>query len=154
ANTATFVVNTPGAFDVTTTGTPDAIIGVVGLPPGLTFSPIGGGAVTISGTPLAGTAGGYPVTITARNGVPSDAFQTFTLIVANNTTAAPLFTSAPSAAFRLGLGGTFTVRTAATPTVGTIAQVGVPAGVTFTDNGDGTATLSLTGSPVAGLYTI
>jgi hypothetical protein len=161
ANTTTFAVGALSTFTITTTGTPAASINpVVPLPVGVNFVDNGDGTATISGTPLVGTgsplvstAGLYPVTITATNGVGT-ATQNFTLAVMNNVTGTPLFTSAPSAAFTIGLGGTFTVRTAATPAVGTIAQVGVPAGVTFTDNGDGTATLSLTGSPVANLYAI
>src|SRR5262249_11592836 len=138
ANTTTFAVGTLSTFTITTTGTPSALINPAGpLPPGVNFVDNGDGTATISGTPLAGTgsplvstAGLYPVTIIATNGVGT-ASQNFTLAVANNVTATPLFTSAPSTAFTLGLGGTFTITTAATPAVGTIAQVGVPAGVTF-----------------------
>src|SRR5262249_26824372 len=137
ANTTTFAVGTLSTFTITTTGTPSAAINPAGpLPPGVTFVDNGNGTATISGTPLVGagtplasTAGLYPVTITATNGVGTPASQNFTLTVANNVTATPLFTSAPSAAFTLGLGGTFTITTATTPAVGTIAQVGVPAGV-------------------------
>jgi hypothetical protein len=57
-------------------------------------------------------------------------------------------TSAPSATFALGSPGSFTVTTSGTPTP-TLTRTGaLPAGVTFVDNYDGTATLA--GTPTAG----
>src|SRR5437773_1640105 len=56
---------------------------------------------------------------------------------------APVITSANGATFTVGSAGTFTVTTSGSPTVTTIAETGVlPTGVNFTDNGNGTATLS------------
>jgi hypothetical protein len=50
------------------------------LPAGVSFVAADGSA-TLSGTPAAGTAGTYPVTLTASNGTSPDATQTFTLTV-------------------------------------------------------------------------
>lgn len=68
-------------FDVTTTGTPDAVLTKTGaLPTGVTFTDNGDGTATIAGTPGA-TTGAFPITITAHNGVTPDDTQTFTLTV-------------------------------------------------------------------------
>jgi hypothetical protein len=68
---------------------------------------------------------------------------------------APAITSADNATFIIGSSGTFTVTTTGYPTP-TISKTGaLPSGVTFTDNGDGTATLAGTpGAGTAGEYNI
>ena len=61
----------------------------------------------------------------------------------------PAFTSADNAAFNVGSAGSFTLTTTGVPTVSAITISGtLPAGMTFTDNLDGTATLA--GTPIAG----
>ncbi len=58
------------------------------------------------------------------------------------------FASANNATFTVGQAGSFTVQTAGLPPATSITQSGsLPAGVTFTDNGNGTATLA--GTPAA-----
>jgi hypothetical protein len=47
----------------------------------VTFVDNGNGTATISGIPGAGTAGAYPITITATNGIGTPASQSFTLTV-------------------------------------------------------------------------
>ena len=130
---------------MTSTGFPTAALSEVGsLPSGVTFSDNGDGTATLSGTPAAGTGGTYPITITATNGVSPDATQTFTLTVDE----APAITSGDSTTFTEGSAGTFTVTSTGFPTAA-LSEVGsLPSGVTFSDNGDGTATLS--GTPAAG----
>src|SRR5262245_5021676 len=65
------------------------------------------------------------------------------------TQQAPTITSANTTTFTVGQAGTFTVTTTGVPPVKTITENGaLPSGVMFTDNGDGTATLS--GTPAAG----
>jgi putative Ig domain-containing protein len=82
ANSATFTVGTAGTFTVTTTGFPlDPITETGPLPSGVTFVDNGNNTATLSGTPAAGTAGTYPITITASNGVLPNATQAFTLTV-------------------------------------------------------------------------
>ena len=114
----------------------------------MNFTDNGDGTATLTGMPAAGSAGSYALTFTATNGVGTPASQNFTLMVGNNVTATPLFTSAPSGTFTIGVSGNFDITTAATPAVASITRVGVlPAGVGFLDNGDGTARLS--GTPQA-----
>jgi YVTN family beta-propeller protein len=99
AASATFTVGMPGSFQVIATGNPTPMLTESGaLPPGLTFTtatsvataqpvmderalPNGTVIGTISGTPVAGSAGIYHITFTATNGVPPDATQSFALTV-------------------------------------------------------------------------
>ena len=146
----TFTVGTAGTFPVMTTGSPTAAISATGtLPSGVTLVDNGNGTATLAGTPAAGSQGNYPITITAANGVLPNATQNFTLTV-NPATAAPVVTSATGTTFAVGTAGTFSVTTTGVPTAALSATStpGLPSGVTFKDNGNGTATLS--GTPPAG----
>src|SRR5207249_1015351 len=69
---------------------------------------------------------------------------------------APTITSADSAAFLLGTASTFTITAAGNPTPESITVSGtLPAGVTFHNNGKGTATLSGRPAPgTAGTYSL
>lgn len=61
----------------------------------------------------------------------------------------PTFTSDDNATFNIGAHGTFGITTSGVPSVSSITMTGsLPSGLTFTDNGDGTATIS--GTPDAG----
>ena len=51
------------------------------LPTGVSFADLGTGMALLSGTPAPGTAGMYPLTITAVNGNGSPAMRTFVLMV-------------------------------------------------------------------------
>jgi hypothetical protein len=63
------------------------------------------------------------------------------------------FTSAATATFTAGSAGTFTVTTAGNPAPAITSSGALPTGVTFTDNGDGTATLAGTpGAATGGTY--
>jgi IPT/TIG domain len=234
ANATAFTAGTAGTFTVTTTGSPAPSITETGtLPSGVTFVDNGKGTATLSGTPATGTAGIYPITITAHNGAGADATQPFTLTVnasadtdltisnpfpppaaitvvahgpkgavvtyplptvsdPDDTTAPapacspasgavfpvgtttvtcsasdsddtpstvsvsftvtvnepPAITSANATTFTMGKTGTFTVTTTGSPTPSITEAGTLPSGVTFADNGDGTATLS--GMPAAG----
>lgn len=80
ANAATFTIASAGSFTVTATGSPAPTLSVTGaLPSGVTFTPATG---VLAGTPAAGSAGSYPLTFTASNGVAANATQSFTLTVA------------------------------------------------------------------------
>jgi Putative Ig domain len=82
ANSTTFAAGVAGTFTVTTTGTPTPSLTETGaLPSGVTFKDNGNGTATLSGTPATVTTGRYTLTITAHNGVGSDASQSFTLTV-------------------------------------------------------------------------
>jgi len=81
-----FKVGAAGSLAITATGTPTPSLAETGaLPSGVTFSDNGNGSATLSGTPATGTAGTYPLTITARNGAGTDASQSFTLTVTSAT---------------------------------------------------------------------
>jgi hypothetical protein len=146
ATTTAFGVGVAGSFSITTLGSPRPAITMTGtLPTGITFHDNGNGTATLSGTPPVGTVGTYPLTFTASNGVGSAATQAFTLVVQDE----PIFTSATTATFTVGSAGTFSVTTSAAPAVTSITRTGaLPAGLTFTYNGNGTATIA--GTPAAG----
>jgi Putative Ig domain len=150
ANATTFTVGTASSFPVMTTGSPTAAITESGaLPSGVTLVDNGNGTATLSGTPASGSQGSYPFTITAANTVLPNAVQSFTLTV-NPATAAPVITSATGTTFAAGTAGTFSVTTTGYPTatLSDTSSPALPSGVTFKDNGNGTATLS--GTPPAG----
>jgi hypothetical protein len=144
AAATTFARNAAGTFTVTASGFPTPTLQSTGaLPAGVTFTANSNGTATIAGTPT--TDGSFPLTITATNGVGTAAAQNFTLTVSG----APAFTSASSTSFQVNVAGTFTVTTVGTPPVTTITRTGsLPTGVTFSDNGNGTATLA--GTPGVG----
>ena len=78
ANNTTATIGTALSFQVTSTGYPAPNYSLTGaLPSGVTFHP---GTGILSGTPRAGTAGTYPVTITATNSTGT-VTQSFTLVV-------------------------------------------------------------------------
>ena len=141
----TFTTSTAGSFTVTTTGSPTSSLAKTGtLPIGVTFTDNGNGTATLSGTPAAGTGGTYSLSITATNGTSPNATQSFTLTVDQ----APAIGSSASTTFTAGTAGSFTVTTTGFP-ASSVSKTGtLPSGVTFTDNGNGTATLA--GTPAAG----
>jgi hypothetical protein len=144
---ATFSAGVGDSVTVTTTGSPKPALTVVGdLPAGVTFTDNADGTATLAGAPDAGTGAAYPVTITATNGIDPEATQDFTLTV----TEAPTVTSPETAGFTLGTQGSFEVTTTGGfPTEVTLTLAGkLPEGLTFTDHGDGTATVS--GTPALG----
>ena len=150
ANHTTFAVSSAGSFDVSTAGGfPERpALSVSGsLPTGVTFHDNGDGTATISGTPAVSTGGSYAITITANNGDAAVATQTFTLTVDEFAS----ITSADHTNFSPGVSGSFTVTTApGYPLATTLTESGaLPSGVTFADNGDGTATLA--GTPASGM---
>ncbi len=141
ASGTTFTVGVGGTFTVTTTGYPAPSISESGgLPGGVTFVDNGNGTGTLAGTPTSG--GLFSITFTASNNVGSNAVQSFTLTV----NQAPVFTSANSAVFTIGVAGSFTVTTAGYPTPSITESGHLPTGLTFVDNGNGTGTLK--GTPM------
>src|SRR5262245_11168724 len=138
---ATFVVGTASKFQITAKGipTPD-ILGWGQLPNGISWT--SGNPVTLSGTPTAGTEGVYPLTLKARN-TAAIVTQNFTL----NVVPGLAFTSSSNAVFTGGQPGSFTITTTGKPTPSLAIGMPLPAGLSFKDNGDGTATIS--GTPAA-----
>lgn len=148
-NTASFMVDTAGTFNVVTDGDPAAAIRLKSgvLPKGITFVDQGGGKGLLSGTPLQGTAGAYPLLFSAQNSV-STALQAFTLQIGSD----PSFTSPAKAVFTAGVAGEFSVTTnhssITSAPVLKIDSGSLPSGLTFVNNGDGTATIA--GTPASG----
>jgi hypothetical protein len=139
AASAAAVTGSPFSFTITTTGTPAAVISMTGaLPSGVVFTPGANGTATLTGNAANSTAGHtYPLTFTATS-TGGVATQAFTL----TATHAPQFTSAASATAVVGKPFSFTVTTVGSP-IPTITRSGtLPTGITFTDLGNGTATLA------------
>ena len=142
ADHATFTEGAAGSFTLTTTGTPTPTLTESGaLPSGVAFDAATG---AVSGTPAAGTAGSYPVTFTATNGVGSPAAQSFTLTV-NAATQAAAITSTDHATFTEGAAGSFTVTATGAPAPTLTESGALPSGVAF-DAASGV----LSGTPAAG----
>ena len=110
----------------------------------MTFTSNGDGTATLAGAPAAGAGGVYALTIIAGNGISPAARQDFRLTVEQP----PGITSAAEVTFTTGQAATFTLTSSGFPTAALSVQGTLPAGVTFTDNGDGTATLE--GAPAGG----
>ncbi|HKR32147.1 MAG TPA: putative Ig domain-containing protein [Terriglobales bacterium] len=145
AASTTFTVGTEGIFTIHTTGTPTSSIALSGtLPAWLTFVDNTDGTATLDGIPDPGGPASYSLTITATNGIAPDAMQVFTLFVKNPP---PAITSADNTTFVVGTFASFTVRTSPPIPSATISFTGtLPAGINFTPNGDGTATIDGTAS--------
>ena len=143
-STATAVTGNPFSFTVAATGYPTPSLGQSGLPADFTFTDNGNGTATISGTPVASDINTYTVNLTAVNGTGT-ATQALTLSVIGG---APVITSSSDPTFTAKTAGTFTVTATGTP-VPALSETGaLPSGVTFTDNGNGTAALA--GTPAEG----
>jgi hypothetical protein len=144
ANTGTFTTGFSGGFAVTANGYPIVALSETGaLPNGLTFRDNLNNTASIIGTPAAGTGGNYSITINGSNGLSPNASQNFTVTVDQ----APAITSANSITFDPGISNTFTVTTTGFPAPSLHETGTLPSGVTFEDNGNGTATLA--GTPAA-----
>jgi hypothetical protein len=125
ANSLTLTVGTAGSITVTATGYPAATFSETGaLPSGVTLNATTG---VLGGTPATGTGGSYPITITASNGVGSNATQSFTLTV----NEAPHITSANHAGFVVNTAGSFTVTATGYPAPTFSETGGLPSGVTL-----------------------
>jgi len=145
----TFATGQVGSFTVTTAaGWPTTVkLTESGkLPAGVTFVDKGNGTAALAGTPAANTVGKYTLTFTASNGQTTT--QSFTLTV----NQAPAFTSANTVTFPAGKGGTFAVTTTGSPTATLIAAGPLPTGITFTDNHNGTGTLTVSSKVAKGSY--
>jgi Putative Ig domain len=152
-SSANFTVGFSQSFEITYFGTPVPTLSESGgLPNGITFNDNGNGTATLSGTPAEGSGGSYPLTITASNGVGSPATQSFTLTVAES----PTISSLTETTFVVGESGSFSVATSTGYPIPAIAETGnLPPGVSFTDNGNGNATLAGTPAPgSAGIYPV
>jgi PKD repeat protein len=129
---------------VTATGDPAPRITKTGrLPTGMRFTDNKDGTATISGTPRNAAAGVYPLTLTARN-KDGTATQAFTLTV----TRAPAIQNIPTITTRVGDALRLTIRAVGYPAPALAESGPLPSSLTFTDKGNGTATI--TGTLAAG----
>ncbi len=145
ASSAPAVVGKTFKFTVKAAGKPKPTISLTGsLPSWLTFTPgTMGGQATISGTVPADAGGTYNFGFTASAAGFAPYNQSFTLNVLQ-------FTSPTTATFTIGQSGSFEVMTNDTPAPVTLTSPPLsskgtplfPSGVTFTDNGNGTATIA------------
>jgi YVTN family beta-propeller protein len=142
ASTAAF--GAPYSFTVTATGSPAPSIGRTGrMPAGLRFTDNHDGTATISGTPSHGAGGTYQLTLIASNKAGTTA-QAFTLTV----TRAPTIRKTQPVRARIGIPLHRTIHAKGYP-IPTLTETGaLPAGLSFSDNTNGTATIS--GTPAAG----
>ncbi len=150
ATATTFTTSTMGSFTVTTTGTPapKLSVGGAGLPGGVTFVDNGNGTGTLGGIPNPGTGGVYALTFNASNAGGAAPQQAFTLTV----NQPPAITSAPAATFGTGTAGSFTVTVTGYP-LPAVTLAGLPGGLSFTDNQNGSGTLGGTaGASTGGVY--
>jgi hypothetical protein len=91
---ADFTAGSSATFAVTSTGSPTAFLSESGaFPNGVSFIDNGDGTATLSGVPVAESAGTYPISITASNGVSPEATQSFTLTVQGPQTTSILIPS-------------------------------------------------------------
>jgi hypothetical protein len=106
------------------------------LPTGLALSPAG----LLSGTPASGTAGSYPVVVTAANGLEPPATESFTLVISAPATPATISGSPPAGTVGVAYSFAYTV----TNSTGCTLTGALPAGLSFTQ-----ATCSIAGTPTA-----
>jgi DNA-binding beta-propeller fold protein YncE len=138
---ATFTTGRPGAFTVTTSGSPAASVTESGrLPAGISLTPEPGtpGKAILRGTPSSGSGGTYPITLTASNGVNPGASQLFTLVVDH----APSINSARTAVFHHGVYSRFRITTVGFPVPALTEKGRLPRGFSFWASRNGTATIS------------
>ena len=138
-NTVTIAAGKKLNFTVTTSGTPTPTVGEAGIDPWMTLTPgskSAAGTAKITGKGPA-TGGTYTFTVEANNGVGLPTIQPFTVHVL-------AITSPSTATFVPGTSHSVTVTTAGVPSgVSLSAKLSSKqGGLTFHDNGDGTATLS------------
>ena len=138
-------------FSVTTTGTPAAQLsanGITGNCGFITFKDLGNGNGTlfIENPPATGPST-CTFTLAANNFVGNPVQQTFTL----HLSSGPVFTSPATDTVPPGTPFSFNVTTSGFP-VPALSAIGLPNGAAFTDNGDGTGTLS--GNLPTGSYSV
>ena len=153
---APFYTNTRSSYLISTVGATKAHLSEKGaLPKGVTFVDNGNGSATLAGTPsmistfegLPGALPTFPITVTAANGILPNAAQILNIEI-GTPNVSPAISSASSKQFKDGTSGSFTVTTTGNP-YPMLNEVGtLPNGLTFVDNGNGTATIS--GTPAIG----
>lgn len=141
----------PVDYTVTATGTPAPALTELGqLPAGITFTDNGNGTATLGGevTDPAVAAppplNSYFLLLEASNGVGTPYVQLFEINV-GSAPSTPSFASADSDTEAVGVPFSFTVSTYGYPAPVLSKKGHLPKDITFTDNGDGTATIASDG---------
>lgn len=149
---ATVVAGSETDLTATTCSSKTPTIRGSGLPPGLTLVNNGDGTALITGLPHAKDAGSYTSLITAAVPGQPKASQQIVITVDNT----PAFEPTAKKTVPPGTPFSFTLTTLhGFPTPALTTTSNLPAGVTLTDNENGTATLSGTpGSSAGGVYDI
>jgi len=142
----------PVDFTVTATGTPTPALAELGqLPAGITFTDNGNGTATLGGevTDPAVAAppplNSYFVLLEASNGVGTVPYVQLFEINVGSAPSTPSFASADSDTEAVGVPFSFTVNTYGYPAPMLTEKGHLPKDITFTDNGDGTATIASDG---------
>lgn len=133
----TFVEGRAGLLTVRSS-TANATIEINGeLPAGLVWARTGTGSYSLSGVAATGSAGNYPVTVTATSAAGT-ASRDLVVLVARRA----VITSASSDWFLSGVPYTFTATATGSPTPVVRITGTLPRGFTTVSNADGTATVS------------
>jgi hypothetical protein len=141
SETVTFGVSF--SFTVTASGSPAPRITKAGrLPSGVRFTAHPNGTATIAGTPAHAAAGAYPMTLTAKN-----KNGTATLAFILTVTRAPAIKKIPAATATVGIALNLAITASGYPAPALSESGSLPAGLTFIDNGNGTAAIAGTPGP-------
>jgi hypothetical protein len=142
--TATLHADRSSTFRIHATGRPTPSLSITGnLPAGVTWAATGTGTITLTGAPAPGSGGTYPVTVQAQSATGTT--QQALVITVDEQ---PSFTSSPIATWTHGVVNNLMIRTSPGYPTATLSTKGsVPSWMTFTDLGNGSATLS--GTPPA-----
>ncbi len=136
---ASFTVGTlSSSGEFSASGHPAPTLSATGLPVGLTMASTGAGKAHITGSAANGTGGVYDVTVSATNGIGDDDAKQVEVTV----NEAPEITGPATVRFVAGSAGMTVFSADGYPGAGLSLEGTLPAGVTFVDNGNGTATLS------------
>lgn len=121
---------------------------VIGTP--VTSANVSGGNASVTYALPAGASGIYTIRATYNPGTDyGGSVDTSHTLAVNRP---PAFTSAATTTFSTGGSNTFTVMVSGFPTAALSHGAGMPAGVTFANNGNGTATLSGIPTGAVGTY--
>ncbi len=144
ADAVTFHSGASKTFRISAKGYPVPYVTVTGtLPAGVSATPAAG-IVTLSGVPAPGSGGVYPVTVVATSATGTTQ-QTLVITVDEKA----IFTGPTTATWIHGTSNSLTVTTSGAYPADTLKVKGaLPSWATFTDNGNGSGTLS--GEPGAG----